>query len=360
MTGSIQVELQHYFTNAFDLSGWGPGTDLPLPDEPFVAVWEAWTAEARERGAFAVLREHLPQLRFPIREGISETEAYRAATRKGVPAEDLPEATGLELDDPGKIELRLHPTPAGRIPVVIARGRQEFAALLRALARRNEPAPVPDAQGALMIAGFVNWSRIRELRAAWEALEQRETATWGEEMARITPQKELYQDRFILLSDGPYSAVPAGDLGLDEGAWRETSLALRLDHECAHYFTRRVLGTMRNHVHDELIADYAGMTAATGGFRADWFLRFVGARLEIYRGDLSDAALGALRDLLPQVAENVERLEERSPVGGGLRERGVRLAALAALDLGELAKPFADTAIERAERELRDRPGRRA
>src|SRR4051812_287058 len=111
-------ELLAYNENVFDLTSLGPGTSFPLPDEPFVAFWESLVAAARERGAFAVLREHMPQLRFPIREGISQTEAYQAATRRGVLVEDLPEATGLEIEHPERIEIVLHASPAGRIPLL--------------------------------------------------------------------------------------------------------------------------------------------------------------------------------------------------------------------------------------------------
>ena len=161
-------ELLRYMENAFDLGSLGPGTVFPLPDEPFVAVWEGWAEEARKRGAFAVLSEHLPQLRFPILAGISQTEDYRAATRRGVSPDDLPGATGLELERPERIELEIHESPAGRIPVLLLRGRPEFAAVVRALGKRNEPVPVPDSQGALMISGYNNWGRIRELRRRGE------------------------------------------------------------------------------------------------------------------------------------------------------------------------------------------------
>ncbi|HVG09669.1 MAG TPA: hypothetical protein VNM67_18355, partial [Thermoanaerobaculia bacterium] len=301
MTGEIQAELGRYLENPFDLGALGPGTVLPLPDEPFVATWERWAAEARQRGAFAVLSENLPQLRFPIREGISKTDAYRDATLRGASPEAS--AAGLELERPEVIELEIHPSPAGRIPVLLVRGRAEFVALVQALGKRNEPSPVPDSQGALMVAGFNNWARIRELRSR------------GEEITATTP-KELYQDRFILLSDGPYSAVPAADLGLGDEEWKELSLAIRRDHECAHYFTRRLFGSMRNHAHDELMADWAGLVAATGRFRADWFLRFLGledypryragGRLEIYRGDLSDEAFSVLQGLVRVAALNLE------------------------------------------------------
>ena len=309
-------ELLRYNENVFDLGALAQ-TELPLPDEPFVAVWEEWERQARERGAFVVLREHLPQLRFPIREGISGTEAYRAATLRGVPPDEIPEATGLVLPHPELVEIGLHESPAGRIPLVIARGRGEFVALLRAIARKNEPAPVPDAQGALMISGYNNWTRIQALGADFRG--------------RETP-KELYQDRFILLSNGPYSGVPAAELGLSEEGWRETSLVIRREHECVHYLTRRLFGSMRNNVLDEILADYAGITAALGRFRADWLLRFLSARLDLYRGDppLSDGAFRVLSSLLEAAAENIERWD-------GPGDRTTRVLTLASLRLEDLA-----------------------
>src|SRR5215216_6612577 len=363
-------ELLAYNENVFDLGSLGPETLFPLPDEPFVAFWEAVAEESRTRGAFAVLRERLPQLAFPIREGISRTEGYVAATRRGVPVESIPEATGLELEHPEAIELEIYESPAGCIPLLIARRRTELVALIQALTRKNEPAPVPDAQGALMVSGYNNWSRIGELRRRWEALEpsSRETASWGEEFQRLQPRRELYQDRFILLSDGPYSAVPAADLGLEPEEWREISLAIRRGHECAHYFTRRLFGSMRNNALDELIADYVGITGATGELRAGWFLRFVGledfpryragARLDIYRGDppLSDGAFRVLQRLLVDAAANLERFDRGIPPGiRSPAQTAVTIAALASFRLEELAAPGAEGLIRRAVESLRER-----
>jgi hypothetical protein len=339
-------ELRAYARNAFDVRALAEGLSLPLPDEPFVAFWEARVAEAGERGAFAVLREHMPQLRFPVRAGISDSAAYQAATRRGVPPGEIAEATGLELARPEALELALYPSPAGRIPLLIVRGRPEFVALVQALTHRNEPKPVPDSQGAIMIAGYNNWSRVRELRRR------------GEELRR-----EHYQDRFILLSDGPYSAVSAAELGLGEEEWRERSLVLRRDHECAHYLTRRIFGSMRNNLHDELLADYAGITAAAGRYRAAWFLRFLGlegfpsyragGRLDLYRGDppLSDGAFQQLHALIREVAETVERFDADRP--DHPRERALALLALAVLGLEELAGPAGEDRLRRTVEELR-------
>ena len=363
-------ELLAYNENLFDLKALNPEVRFPLADEPFVAFWEPLVAESRQRSAFAVLREHLPQLRFPIREGISRTEPYLAATRRGVPSETLAEATGLELEHPETIELALYASPAGRIPLLIARRRAEFIALIRALTRRNEPEAVPDSQGALMVSGYNNWSRIRELRRRWEELDasRRGTATWAEEFQRIQERRELYQDRFILLSDGPYSAVSAAELGLEEEAWREISLAIRRDHECAHYFTRRLFGSMRNNVLDELIADYTGMVGAIGRFRADWFLRFIGledfpryrpgARLDIYRGKppLSEGAFRVLHILVKAAAETLERFDSGLPESARtVQGKALLISVLASLRLEDLASPDAQELLTRTVTTLEQR-----
>ena len=339
-------ELRAYARNAFDVRALDEGLSLPLPDEPFVAFWEARMAEAAGRGAFAVLREHLPQLCFPVRAGMSDSAPYQAATRRGVPPGEIAEATGLALARPEAVELALYPSPAGRIPLLIVRGRPEFVALVQALTHRNEPKPVPDSQGAIMIAGYNNWSRVHELRRR------------GEELRR-----ELYQDRFILLSDGPYSAVPAADLGLGEREWRELSLVLRRDHECAHYLTRRIFGSMRNNLHDELLADYAGITAAVGHYRAAWFLRFLGledcpayrpgGRLDLYRGDppLSEGAFRQLHALVKEIAETVERFDAGRPQDP--KERALAILTLAVLGLEELAGPAGEERLRRTVEELR-------
>ncbi|MFY9820519.1 MAG: hypothetical protein WAM82_04005 [Thermoanaerobaculia bacterium] len=363
------AELLAYNQNLFDLGALGPETRFPLPDEPFMKFWEEVAFQSRERGAFAVLRERLPQLAFPIREGISKTEPYRDATLRGVPVETLPAATGLELAHPEAVEIVLHTSPAGRIPLLVVRHRPDFVALIQALTRKNEPEPVPAAQGALMVAGFSNWSRIHELRRQWEALAPaaRETATWNDEFRRLQPRKELYQDRFILLSDGPYSAVPAGDLGLDEAQWRQLSLVIRRDHECAHYLTRRLFGSMRNNLLDELMADYAGLVGATGRFDAGWFLRFIGlegfpdyragARLDLYRGNppLSDGAFQVLQRLIREAALSLERFDAGQSQDGAPAGTARTLAALASLRLEDLAAPGGENRIREAVEHLRQR-----
>lgn len=217
-----------------------------------------------------------------------------------------------------------------------------------------------------MVAGFNNWDRVRQYREQWEQNPANcSEASWAEEFRRLIPQKELYQDRFIILSDGPYSDVSASDIGLSKPQWRRLSLAIRLEHECTHYFTCRLFGSMRNNLLDELIADYRGIVAATGHYRADWFLRFLGlesfsvtragGRLQNYRGQppLSDGAFKILQALVKAAAENLERFDaDHADELRTLNGQPLMLVALTYLTLEELADKEANSYLQKLINEL--------
>jgi hypothetical protein len=286
-------------------------------DEPHLPAWSQYANEASEKGAWPALQKRFVQLRFPVEEGISQTDLYRRATRQGIaPAPGT--TPGLALEDPDGIELSISETIAGRVPVIISRARADFETLVRAFSARNEPVPVPPSMGACIVTGFNNWDRLFAYRERWQA--EHPDQEWSDEFRRISPRKELYEDRFVILSSGPYSGVPAAAAGFDEEAWRGLSIDIRREHECTHYFTYRVLGSMRNNLQDELIADYAGMVRALGGYRSDLALLFFGledfpryrngARLENYRGKppLSEPAFEILQRMVHAAVGNMERM----------------------------------------------------
>lgn len=355
-TAAETGELLAYARSEFELARAPAG--FPLPDEPFVAAWAGYAEDAARTGAWACLRARLVQLRFPIEAGISASPAYRAATRRGVwPA---PEAPGLELARPDELRLFLTDTPVGRVPVILATAREDFIALVRALACRNEPAAIPDAVGASIIGGYNNWDRIASLRRAWEASDPvGSPAAWAARWREIVREPALYQDRFIVLGSGPYSGAAAAEVGLDEAAWTQRSIAIRLEHECTHHFTRRALGSMRNRIADELIADYMGIVAAAGRFRADWLVRFLGlerhpvyrpgGRLEEYRGDLAldGGSFRVLCAAVARCARNLEAIDQLRPPWTGspdaAADKAEMILALAAIGLEGLA---GDTAVD--------------
>ena len=334
-------ELLVYNQNVFERDDVKASRPFSLPSEPHLAVWQKYFTEAETNGTWSTLQNALVQLRFPIQAGISQTLAYREATRKGI----KPNVTTELLQQPEALQLTIHQSLAGEIPVLLTTNRDDFIYLVRAITKRNEPVTIPDSMGACMVAGYNNWDRIHRYRQQWSVDNPGSSElAWSAEFKRLTARKELYQDRFIILSDGFYSNVQPQELGLTETEWRHLSLTIRLEHECTHYFTRRVFNSMRNNLLDEFIADYRGIVAATGSYKADWFLRFLGleslthyregGRLQNYRGQLSDGAFKILQRLVKSAAENLENFDRtRAPT----EEQTIMLMTLTSLTIEELA-----------------------
>ena len=358
-TPSDCAELLSYNENHFEPSGLQRTGSLPLADEPFVGAWERYAREAEREGAWPVLRQALVQLRFPVRAGMSREPAYEAATRSPAPVSDR--ATPFRLQRPGGLRIEIHATPAGRLPVLIAACRKDFESLVQALTKRNEPAPVPPSVGACMIAGYTNVERLRRLKDRWWNTQPFPTeGGWRRKLRELLPQWELYRDRFVIASTTPYSAVPARHLGLDPETWERLSLAIRIEHESMHYFTRRVFGSMKNRLIDELIADYAGIVHGIGRFRADWALRFLGlesypdyrsgGRLDHYRGDppLSDGAFRILHCLVKRAVENLEAWSATGADANRPDGHFRTVVALTRLTVEDLASTDADRLLRAA------------
>jgi hypothetical protein len=213
-----------------------------------------------------------------------------------------------------------------------------------------------------MVAGLNNWDRIATYRAAWERDHGDEVGggDWADEFRRLTGRKEDYQDRFIVLSRGTYSGVPAADLGLDDDDWLDRSFVIRREHECAHYFVDRLTGSVPHRVLDELVADFVGIVLAFGSYRPELALRCLGlehapvyragGRLEYYRGTppLSDAAFAVLARLCAQAIEQLAVVSRTwaSPLAT-IEGLAAFIAAASRLSLehlagGQLAAPHLD------------------
>ncbi len=354
-----RAELLRYNRNHFDRAGLDAARVLPLDDEPFVSVWADYAREAEASGAWAALRRALVQLRFPIAKGMSTSADYVAATRRVVPVSE--DVSALRLRCPDQLRIELHATPAGRLPVLIAPCRHDFVLLVQALTKRNEPAPILDSVGACMVAGYNNIDRLLRLKERWRNGQLAPTEEgWRAQLRAILPRKEIYQDRFIIASTVPYSATPADAIGLDVETWARLSLAIRIEHESVHYVTRRLFGSMKNRLLDELVADYAGILYATGRYRADWAMRFLGlesfpryrpgGRLEYYRGHppLSDGAFAVLQRLAKAATDNLKAFDadrDRAATDG---DRFRIVVALTRLTVEEIAAPDAGRRLRAA------------
>lgn len=360
-------ELLFYNENVFDRIRGYPASEQAIESTassaPHIDVWLHYARESERTGVYATLKQRLVQLQFPIQAGMSGTEDYRAATRRGSLMGQSEKKPGLVLQAPDQLKLWIHPTLAGPIPALVAGCRDDFVALVRALTKRNEPHPVPPSMGACIVSGYNNWDRVNRYKRQWAERnpEHNSEADWLVEFKHLIPQKEHYQDQFILLSLGPYSNVSADKLNLTAAEWSNHSLTIRLEHESTHYCTRRFFNSMRNNLLDELIADYMGIVAAIGYYRADWFLRFVGlesfpryrqgGRLENYRGtpELSDNAFQILQVLVKNAAENLERFDQQlSKVERSNKQKAAIVIALARFTLEELASETGDVSLEEA------------
>jgi hypothetical protein len=221
--------------------------------------------------------------------------------------------------------------------------------------------------GACMVTGYNNWDRIRTYRAQWEQQPgQKSKLDWQAEFKRLISQKHLYQDRFMILSDGPYSNVAAADLGVSTDTWAHYSRIIRREHETVHYFTKRFYELMRTHVFDELLADYVGIRAAVGRFRANWFLRFMGleaypnyregGRLQNYTGDLaiSSDAFAIQQEKVKKAAENLELFDASQEENEQNQLAQIlRLLCIMQHTLQELASPNAPLLLQKTLDELR-------
>lgn len=310
----LDEQLSFLQDNYFIHSGALAWDEIPLPDELFVEAWEEYIRDIPHKGALESLSQSLVQLRFPVREGMSTNPEYQMATRRGLSPASMKEATGTKLLDPLGLKVYLYQTIAGRIPVIETGRRNDFETLVRAFSHRNEPADIPASMGACMIKGYNNWDRVAKYR---------QKCADNFDFNQMKAHKDIYQDVFLILTDTEYSGVPAQILGLADDEWHRLSMVIRREHEATHYFTLRLLGSARNHLLDEFIADYMGIVAAAGSYRADWFLCFMGlenypafrpgGRLTNYLKDveISEKAFEKLKIIIKNAAENVEKISDR-------------------------------------------------
>lgn len=287
---------------------------LDSNNSEFIETWECYEQESQQIGSFNTLKKYLVQLQFPIKKGISKTEEYKNVTLKG---KNKQSGECLILYRPNEITLNLYDSKiAGKIPVLVVPDNRDFNTMVCALSNKNEPKDLPGSMGALFINGINNWDRIHRLKAKW--LEKNPFGNWSQAFkSDVLPNPHLFKDKLIVLSRKGYSGIKSEQLGISDEEWKSSSLTIRREHECAHLFTLQYYGCMANNIHDEIIADYAGITKVFGRFNKDWFLHFMGlenypnyregGRLQNYQApiQLSKDAFDGLKVLVKKISETI-------------------------------------------------------
>jgi len=212
-----------------------------------------------------------------IDEDIDALLAYTSNAflpRQDTGSDELPAGWGAMWDKIQTVcysppRLEIYESVAGTIPMVYPASTNDYEKLLREIVFKGKDVPNIEKSGAQFVFGKTQ--------------------------------------RFIILTDKPYSGVPAKDMGLSEAEWLDKSMIIRKNHECAHYYTKRFLGSSKNHLHDELIADFNGLYAAFGEYRSSWFMHFFGIRFDIYVKGMSTTAARLIRELAAVAAFGVEK-----------------------------------------------------
>ncbi|MBQ7678978.1 MAG: hypothetical protein IJT34_03920 [Butyrivibrio sp.] len=230
-----------------------------------------------------------------VAPGADGPEKYAAIVRCGQDAVKH-SLSHFQTDDGDSLDYEM--TPAGEVAVITLQIRQDFETFLQIMANRCTPVEIPRTQGASTIDGVINWTKIKAHQEEFFAAELDKgnaTPDWGAEFQRFTADRNNFKDVLIVLSVGPYSAVPAARMGIIDGEWMTLSRLIRKYHECTHFICRKKYPDCKDAIWDELVADAVGTYAALGRFDRSWeeiFLgiqdgRYTGGRLENYVMNLS-------------------------------------------------------------------------
>ncbi|MAJ45757.1 MAG: hypothetical protein CBC35_00340 [Planctomycetes bacterium TMED75] len=345
MTSHTSLPLKEYLKSAFQ----PPRIPVPLEDESHVSWWKGRFAQ--NGGTAQGLVESLTQFQVAIESGASGSSDYVRFIRQGKAVPD-PKSAAEIFSAPDMVHWEIVDHPAGGLPVVTFEDRSDFELAFRALGARCEPVPIGQNVHALYVGGLPNPVRAGEMQAAFIA-SGNDPQAWSEEVQRrMELDGTSFHDRLILLHPAPYGGLPSSSISdaMDDHAWLQASMQLRIEHEFTHHTTHRLLGSYRLHVHDELIADLMGFTKAIGRFDAELFLRALGvqggqlapgARLLTYTVDLDESALPRLIEILHQAAKAVEAVASAF-VGTAKSERFTRLLALSQIEIATLVRSSPD------------------
>ncbi len=219
-----------------------------------------------------------------VAPGEGESEKYKEIVLGGQEPEkrDLSHFITTEKD-----RLEYAETPAGKVLCITLYERKDFVTFLRIMGNRCEMANIPDTQGASILDGVINWTKINRHRDEFfeEAAKNGDmNPDWNSEFKKFTSVKQNFKDALIILSAGPYSNIPASAVGIPEEEWKIRSYSIRKYHECTHFICRRTFPEKINAIWDELVADAVGIYGAFESFDPKMEKKFLGIDGEKYIG----------------------------------------------------------------------------
>ena len=224
------------------------------------------------------LAERYPQLY--VAPSDHAEEAYAKAVRQGEALEErsLAHFIGSEKD-----WLKKEETPAGEVEILHLEERADFETFLRIILNRAKPVSILPSVGAQTIIGLRNWKKIADHKEEFLSSGGTEE-TWWDELVSFAADKARSTDILIVISTGPYSAVPAATAGMSEERWLRVSQDIRYYHECAHFICRRTAPELVKPLWDEITADMTGLKKAVGNYEPELAAVFLGVDSTGYTG----------------------------------------------------------------------------
>ena len=220
------------------------------------------------RDALEALAKRFPQLY--VAPAVGAQDAHRMASSRGI----APEGATLDhfVGSPHD-ELRAVDTPAGPVEVLFLEHRCDFETFLQIIGHKSSPDAIARTVGAITYRGLADWVKVADAYLAYVTAGGED---WGSEFARLAKQPGAFRSEIVVISEGPYSNVPADETPYAPDEWVHVSREIRLHHECAHVVCRRVMPDDVLPVWDEATADVVGLLAATGRYDAALAARFLG------------------------------------------------------------------------------------
>lgn len=264
------------------------------------------------KAAVESLAKRFPQLYVAPAEGAQEV--HRLASTQGVVPENasLAHFTGSSED-----ELREVETPTGPIEVLFLKERGDFETFLQIIGHKSKPDPIARTVGAITYRGLPDWGKVQ---AAFDAYVLRGGDDWSAEFARLAKEPGAFRSELIVISEGPYSNVPADKAHYGEEEWQHVSREIRLHHECAHVVCRRTMPDDVLPVWDEVTADTVGLLFATGSYDASLAALFLGVteagyadgRLAEYLDESQEARIDEVATEVHAALNDIEALAAES------------------------------------------------
>lgn len=266
------------------------------------------------RNAIESLAKRFPQLYVAPAEGARK--AHRLASGMGIVPEGADLGHFITSDED---ELRSVETPAGPVEVLFLKNRPDFETFLQIIGHKSRPEPIACTVGAITYRGIADWGEVAAARDAYEA---EGGDDWPAEFSRLAKQPGAFRTELVVISEGPYSNIPASATPFDEDAWLLVSREVRLHHECAHVVCRRTMPDDRTPVWDEVTADVVGLLCATGRYDATLAARFLGVSETGYHGGrleeyLDDDQRERIDAIAAEVHGALERIESLAAEGEG-------------------------------------------